>query len=518
MRVLLTSTVTEVIGQSLTITPTSTETMPPVLASTPVPTPTTIPYLSWAEDIRGNRFYIGKYRGNWSPNSTELLLISQTVPWEDRVVIKKASPPYFDAVTLAFKDENYGIDATWSPDGEYILFNGPYPEVPPYKQGYVSVWMMDKAGENLHSLQPDRPANYRQWFYGDFLGWLDNHTFVYRFGSGSGFAQIEGFDILTSSTVFVENVSSGVLPPHGQYVPFIAFGGTRVLDLKYYNPELEQHDPPYIRYPQHNGAYLAGIFQDWLPNSNEMLILITRYDIERVMPPLELVIWELDSDELVFVLPNAISASVSGDGATIAYLSLGEATLDHAGKPMEFEYSLDARDLPRYVQLFDLASQTVTYSAPILTQTDPYEDESAYSDDYLYHTAYMAFSPDGQYFAFLTPASILKVIATKNQAELFTIPSINAKNLKNSGNVSYGGELLAWSPDSQKLIYRDESGNPTVLYVETGTQLALTSTGGLRVDSASWSFDSQYLLVSYYDSYEDPPIWLLPESAVIRVP
>jgi hypothetical protein len=249
-----------------------TKTISPTKAIIPIssPSPTIAPFIRFSNEIQGEWFYLGHYKGTWSPTSNELLLVSNLPPWvNNSTILKRATTPYFDSITITtLAMGNVEVSTTWSPDGQFILFNGPYPEVPPYEQGYASIWIMDKLGNNPHSLQPDRLSNGRQWFYSGFLGWINNTTVVTVYGCGSGFACIEGIDILTGRSLFSGGVSSGVFAPHGEYIPYVALGNTRVLDSKYYNPEIEQHQAPYIRDPTVDGERLNGLFQGWFPQSN----------------------------------------------------------------------------------------------------------------------------------------------------------------------------------------------------------------------------------------------------------
>lgn len=488
-------------------------------APLPYPYPATTLPISWAKDIQGNWLYLGEYNGLWAPNSNELILIKGTSKPFQNATIKIAAPPFFDPQTITSVDFFYPqMNAIWSPDGQFILFNGPYPATPPYQSGYSSIWMVEKSGNNSHSLQPSQPTNHRELSYGKFLGWVDDQTLVYTYGFGSGFGYIEGIDIYSGKPRFSETLSSGILAPHGDYIPFEALGTIRVMDTKYYDPEKELVEAPYIRNPKINGENVNGIFQGWLPNSNKMLILHPHQEKNSPSIQLQLVTWDLETDYVTLIFPNAVSAQLSGDGKTIACLSFGPIPLNPSRKPLENGFNLESKNLPLYVQLYDLDSQTITYASPVLEQDTIKKNESDNIIDYLHPTTYMSFSPDGAYFAFLAPDSpvTLKIIDTSTQKIVFSFPSISQKNFGSSKN---SGELLSWSPDSKKLLYRDSQGNPTILYMGTGKKLPVTESGGLQVDASAWSFDGQYLFVSFYEEENcQPQSTVFPESAVIKIP
>lgn len=416
--------------------------------------------------------------------------------------------------------ESYGGAYDWSPDGAYIVFTGPYPDVPPYQDGFESIWIIGKNGEDPHPFQTNRSVNERRWFFGNFLGWDDSDTLYYSYGAGSGFSHVKGFNLRSGKAIYSEILSSGIYPPHHGFIPNEALGATMIVDTKHFDPNGEQYGEPYIRRPTRNGNQLLALFQGWLPGTNKALILTRATNSEADKNEENLMLWDMDTDQLEEVISNAIVGRFSNDGKTLAFISIKPMNSQQSENTFEAQPGEPSSRSQHYINLFDVKTKTIFFSSRTFSMKDHFPNLNHEYENYFGRYAFLSFPPNDRYFVFLEPASsqrvFLKVFDTALRQVVFSAES----SIDKPYPVVWDGihEWCLISPDSNMLLFTDSNGNLGILYLNTLRTLAITDSGGVRINHSSWSFDSQYLLISYLDSYDTPPIWLTPESVVLRIP
>ncbi len=117
----------------------------------------------------------------------------------------------------------------------------------------------------------------------------------------------------------------------------------------------------------------------------------------------------------------------------------------------------------------------------------------------------MAFSPDGRYLAFISPATAETGDETLNLFDLtmkqvvFTVPVA-----KKSGSSC---QELLWSPDGYALAFCDSEARLSILDVSTRTQVRVEEIMGQDIlpSYLEWSYDGQY--ASVRDSNGD--VWII---------
>jgi Tol biopolymer transport system component len=121
-------------------------------------------------------------------------------------------------------------------------------------------------------------------------------------------------------------------------------------------------------------------------------------------------------------------------------------------------------------------------------------------------------SPDGRLLALLAPHPLVVgadglvqgVDRDRQGAMLYLLEistrrvifSIDAAGPTETMLEQWGGErpsLLAWSPDSRRLVFYDASQQVVLVDVETQQLTLITLSGGQTLGAAGWSFDGGYL-------------------------
>lgn len=482
---------------------------PPPPSPTPIPTaterpsPTPYPALVRADGLEGLTA-IGDYYGEWSPTANEFLLTDAT---DEDVSILIADAPDFAAAVINAEGARYprvGLGAqvaTWTPDGQRVVFSGPVADDPGGSTYNIDVWLMDKNGLNVHPVNPGETASRDL----EFVGWMDDRTLVYESYTGGGSNHARVLDIYTGENLAEAwthgyfhhpntNYFVGTCWCPGDIAFVVSRRRQRAEHFGMFGPYVVS-SPPYdfgFEYPEY-------AFQDWLRGTNKMFLQMFSDDIHgrEYAPVSELLLWDLDAGTLSLLAPDGLNGRFSPDGRYLAYLTLGSPRLDAEDRPVSTRSEPKDPLLPRDLQLLDMQSGQVVLSLPVS------DDERAYKDGPFVYRPHMAFSPDSRYLAFVTPGQV-RLDAdgwpVDVDSDVEGLAYLNVLNLTSGAvNLSIASGAMApdWSPISDRLVYSDPQGHLAVLNVEDGHSTPITRNGEERLIDLQWSFDGQYISLNF---------------------
>lgn len=406
---------------------------------------------------------------------------------------------------------------SWSPNGQRIAFGSRYQDDEEGLYFDISeLWIMDRDGRNIHPIDQDGAK-----FLG-IPGWMDNQTVVYTGWSGGGHVYVGARNISSGESVTWGFIHGGFFEPTADYIP--AYDGMdywSAVSAAVVSKEAIERDRgieggPFMRWlgltmPE-NGMWerpFNSHFVDWLPGTNRMLVLtwlrkasINGVDFSENGSAIQLALWNVDTDELVTLVPGGIHGHFAPDGRTLAFVTAGPPGLDSEGKPV----SAPQEDRDRYyINLLDMTTGRVILSLPSMTLINAYNLPNGYD----------TFSPDGSYFTFFTtsplqsgtdgrPTSVLPNPDSAGTAIWLNILDVGTGQLLQSVTAQAmtpiaQALLPVWSPTNDRLIYRDESGRFALLFLDSRPAFPLVESGGQRLSQPHWSFDGQYLSVGYYN-------------------
>lgn len=445
------------------------------------PTATVILPLVWSEYYEQLANFERVSSVKWSPNQNEL--IYQTC--EGRYIngfnfdgsIFKGSAPTFDTVNLAQDDFQFckgAMDLTWSPNGNQIVFAGSLPDDTDLSMPsteFSEVWLMGTEGENPHPILPGKTI--RRWL-SFYKGWLHDDFLVYTGYAGGGHISFGFINIQTKENTAWAIVHLGSGEPNLDYFA-VDDGATyesqisaAIISTVPQHPTVDNgFNSPYLHHlsfdDESRKFNFYSRYQDWLPHSNEMLVLtwgISKDLFNRNLVKDEAVtsiqLWNVESDELEMLVPRATYGRFSPDGRFLLYLTPSP------------EYPI--------AHLYDWQNEQMVLEQPVV----------ATHDQGSFIKFEMSFSPDGRYLSYFTPnadgATSLQLIdtATGQLTWQFTNPVT----------------AISWSPMSDQFIIRDLGGNLTLFTVADDRSIPLTTAGGLFIYNPQWSYDGRYLSVS----------------------
>lgn len=408
---------------------------------------------------------------------------------------------------------------SWSPNGQRIAFGSRMEdEEGEYYYDWAELWIMDRDGQNIHPVAPSEAT--AKWL--NIPGWMDNQTVVYTGWSGGGYVYTDARNIFSGASVAWGSVSGQFFEPTADYIP--AYDGmgywsnvsAAVVSKEAIERDLGLEGGPFIRWLGwtflENGMVERAFyshFVDWLPATNEMLVLtwppkasVNGMPFVENASAIQLELWNVDTDELTPLVLGGIHGHFAPDGRTLAFITAGPPTLDSEGRsvapPQE---NLETF----YINLLDMTTGQVILSFPAMTIADAYDLPNGYD----------TFSPDGRYFTFFTtgpiqpgadgrPVAVQPNPDPEGTAIWLNIVDVRTGQLLRS-TIAHAmtpvGQALApaWSPTNERLVYRDESGSFAILFLDGQPTFQLVYSGGPRLSQPQWSFDGQYLSVGYYN-------------------
>jgi hypothetical protein len=510
---------TQVISSTATNTPTITVTQTatsfiksssppsatPKPTKTPILTPTSTQELNWAENYE-KPIVIKNFSGSWSPTNNEMVSIHRTSL--EIGVIALASHPDFSPKNIRVENANF-IDTSfiWSADGNWIVFGGPHIHDQPWTVDEGSVlWKMDRNGENQQQVLPDDYAG--RWL--EFIGWMDNQTIATSTYEGGGHNRVEITDILDSKVIAsvgfhglyfdanTENVAAAINSIKAYYLFLITREEQPVAVSTNFWGEESNH---IFGFPYGDlQPEISTIFKDWLPGKNLVLVQAFTYDFERdYYSTSRLLIWDLTTNAYKEFVSGGIDGKFSPSGDKLASITSGPAGLNKDNTlKLEPNKTLQDEGDP-YLQLLEMSTNEVLLSLPIVSGIDPRDYTGK-----IYETK-MAFSPNNQYFAFLSPGLVVldehgwpvgKIDAETDEIYLNLLDLENKVLLLSapcSTDYHPSYTMFVWSPNSDKIVFRDNYLNWQVYNVKNGTIMPVTASGGDQTFFGGWSSDGHYL-------------------------
>jgi Tol biopolymer transport system component len=475
--------VSETSVQPATVTPPP---LPPIIWSEQVEVMSVLP----AADLR------------WSPVVNELLVT--TCPVEeiemglDAPLIYVAAAPDFDPVDFTPGDfacnpliVGAGPSLSWSPDGQHMLFTGHYRgQAVSYEVTYL--WQIARQSRHGQSL----PGVVGRWLR--LAGWMDGRTAVYSSYVGGGHREIVILNVHTGEKIAETTVHvGGVNYVNTHYVAtdngagYDFFISAAVLSREAITPNSEQAIEMWGPHLKHLSSEtgLSGFtsdlsfnsrYVDWLPDSNKMLVLTWPADVELWQVDLlhdpsvtQLQVWDVETDVLTLLIPNAIDGRFSPDRRHLAYIT-------------------PSRHGP-WFHLLDRVTGEIGLSLPVAATVSGY---STLVDNPF------SFSPDGRYFTFFTPGPLelnqdsrpVGMLAQAQGPEMMHVLDTE------SGEVIFAIEvsdmLPVWSPGSSHFLIRDRADNLMLAEVAPRQLTPLVTQSALHIRKPQWSHDGRYLSVS----------------------
>jgi hypothetical protein len=432
-------------------TDTVTDTATPATTSLPmpefIPTPTPLPELLWSDGVVpvGVVWDVDTFTAVWSPVAHEFVVGNCWAFWNgnaEREAIFRVSVPNLgmtDVAPAEFECELL-FNMTWTPDGQQIVFFGPFPEDHPnhpsnYGFDNSALLIMDRDGANSH------PVNYETAYgrYPEFTGWMDEGLLVYKGYAGGGHHVVYVLDIGEG-----EAVSWALVHLGGGYRPSKDYVATNTGMLSDFHitavavsqtplqEDTEFDGGPFLfcvsRFCHGNPPDRPPLleensrFEDWLPGTNLMLI----------------VTWDRES---------RLRSEIGGINLRI--------------NPT----------VTTQFQLWDVDSHSVT----------PFDVQGISG----------RFSPDARYLAYhtLSPSPHLHVLELETGETIFSHSSAEP-------HFELNGQVFLWSPDGQQLVLRAPDDNWGIVSLTDRSFSPLTINGGGRLSDPQWSYDGRYLSFS----------------------
>ncbi len=453
-----------------TFTPTPTE-----VYIRPTRTPLSLSPLAWLDSVQ-EKIVVDDDLIAWSPVSNEFIFdyCARFVFAEDLIdeFIFIASAPEFlpeDITPDDFFCNSYSM-TEWRPEGTQLLVNGVYSDAEWIGSAGANdsshLFVMDIDGRNL------RETNAGGWLF-DFEGWMDNQRLVTRGYRGGGNWIVSIFDVDANEELawawiyahFVNYVDTDfVIANSGD--PFLGASAAifsteairpvpePTLDIgsrdgfgSYINHLSFNEDPWEILYDSR--------YQDWISESNQMLVLTWNDDLpedvlhENAVTNLQM--WDVETDQLTLIVPNAIYGRISHDRNFLVYMT-----------PSESHPQL---------QLLNRVSGEIQFVQP------------AYAEDDIHFivAAFTSFSPNGRFLTFYSPTPELMIYDLEKGEFLPPVTAVPYTPL--------------WSPDNGRFVYDDPENGLSIYEVVTQTTYPLAVNGGDRLSNPQWSFDGTYLSV-----------------------
>lgn len=432
--------------------------------------------------------------GTWSPVADEYLFFDCDFINLTRTALVLASAP--DFITTTLTTQTTCQDFTWSPDGQSILYsNLPSGNAPP--GDYSNIAQIQRDGSHPHKLGPGN-----LWWL-NFGGWMENGWLIYTSYHGGGHIYAALEDLGTGEVQAGSIVHGSIYPPHAEYLPAVDdFPGTGNQHLLVISPRFPSQisgraEGNFTLLPEFAGQPVVrtvSLFEGWWGESNQILAFWGYWNPDWEPVGTHLLLWNVDSGELRLLAPHGVGGIFSPDGAWLAYLTNGPATLDDAGHPLEAvqDFSPSSQS---FVQLMAMENGKVSLSLPVLSTTDPYEITLN-----AHRFLQAGFSPDSRFLAFFTPGPLQRdgegrpvgVDATDPSQVFIQVLEVPAGRVVWSAPADPKA-LFAWAPDSQRLVYRRRGGDWQLLDMNGQHEYPLLTRGGEDFRSAAWSFDGRYL-------------------------
>ena len=320
----------------------------PTLPPTPQPTftvppaPISTPFIDedpfWQANIQAS--YVETGWIEWSPVANEFIFDTCGDIYSERDLngdIFIAVAPMFESFKISptntICDYLAMSEKIWTVDGQKIFYAGLVvdSEAALYPGESAQVWVMDRGGQNTN------PVGNAVDRYLGFAGWMDENTLIYNGYAGGGHIHIALLDILSG-----ESFASTIVHSGGVYHVNDAYIGTQNGWAHAYNitaavisripQELEDEDAdelfnPFL-YPL--SSDFNSRYEGWLSDANSMLVLtwekeFALWDIDLLHDPAitQLQLWNVDTDELILLVSEAIRGRFSPDGRFLAYVTPG---------------------------------------------------------------------------------------------------------------------------------------------------------------------------------------------------
>lgn len=425
-------------------------TLPPVSTNTPQPTPLVLPSLEWSPIVTPVTT-VDSWQILWSPTANEFVFDScadTMFPPPDPLKFNVSSAPDFGSSLISFSDIFCPIlgDYIWHPDGQQIIFSGTNDtEIDNF---FSDIWIMTRQGQGVQNF--DRVGKYIE-----FRGWMDDTTLVYRDHWGAANWQVYILDVNTNTEIasaFLHASGINALTPD-----FVISGDGMQSEGPFSAAALAReivapnNSSPYLKLLSRDPAscclYLFNSSsEELLPDSNQVLVRTwdaSAYLTDTIHTPTDLQLWNLETDELTFLIPGGLFGSFSPDGQYLVYTLYGT--------------------VPLQLELLNRKTDEI-----ILRQT-----VASYTG---------SFSPDGRTLTFFssTPELMLYDLETDE-----FLPPLTA--------VPY---TTFWSPNSSRFVYKHPINGLSIFDLRTHTTYPLAASGSERLSNLQWSYDGTYLSVT----------------------
>ncbi len=479
------STITPEAANTNTPSPTPEATAVPTATPAPSSTPFTDDDPLWQENVQAA--YVETGWVEWSPVANEFVFdtcgdIYSELDLNGDIFIATAPlfEPYKISPTEAICNYLAMSDTIWTPDGQKLFFGGPLPEPEPHLSEYAQVWVMDRDSQNAHPI-----AEVRDWWLG-FSGWMDENTLVYNGRAGHGLLHIDLLDISSGESLGWAVIDSGdVYHIDANYI------GTQngSTDLSYMRAAAISKIAQDIAELEISAMYglhlytlshgLNSRYEDWLTGTNNMLVLTWAKDAELGSVDLlhdsavtQLRLWNVETDELVLLISEAVKGQFSPNGRFLAYVTPGIPT-------------------PSIHLLPEMGSGPIL-SLPLAAKR--VGESNAYN-------FYFSFAPNGRYFTFLTPGTVQldgegKPIGVDYQPENIHVNLFDMDTQQLIVSLPAQEFVPVWSPDNGRFLYQDEFGTLSLYDLVDNTAFPLTQNPDARLTNPHWSFDGSYLSVT----------------------
>jgi Tol biopolymer transport system component len=200
---------------------------------------------------------------------------------------------------------------------------------------------------------------------------------------------------------------------------------------------------------------------DWLPDTNQMLVLTWDKDLdlyENAPVTTQLQMWDIAANTLTALIPGGRDGRFSPDGVYLAYLVRNENGFD--------------------IQLLSRADNRVIFTTP----QHPNENNEFVNPNF-------SFSPDGRFVTFYVrdagspDGSFLQVFNVSSQQVIAELPATPYWE-------------FTWSPNSEYFLYENEHGGLALFNLKDSSTFLLTENNDTRLSNPQWSFDGSYLSVT----------------------
>jgi dipeptidyl aminopeptidase/acylaminoacyl peptidase len=425
--------------------------------------------------------------GEWSPTGDRFAFLSCDSS-QNIVRLTVHEPADFSPHELfsqVIECEPNFLDLSWRPDGKQIVFTGSEQDDRGLHD-HAQTWVSDLNSSRI-LLEPDN----RSWFT-QYHGWMSGNVLIKSKYAGGGSQVLEFVDVVQGRRLggafFVGNYFGG----NAKYIP-IGHGKSALMYRLVALTAFDHFDIyEYVASGETGGVFFPidekdtnTVFMDWRGETNTMLVLLEEHNPDNhAFRTTQLLFWDVDRNEILLEIPNAVYGEISTDGRWLAYLASGFES--PSTDLLELEYCSES-DINRELRIMDLWVQEDVAAFPVEVWCGSVSSYPNFSGDF-------EFSPDGSKIA------IRSIPSTDHEPDpVGLIRFVNLETLDSI--IELTGRDFSWSRDGSSLLYQDADRQYEIFDLDSGAGHVIIDSLGQGKPRFEWSLTGKYIGIYYLEYY-----------------